>query len=130
MATALQNDNRSTDSESEVSESTESDSNEPSALSTPPKKKIKRLCRFLSTWETEFTWCRQVPGNQFKAQCTLCHTRFSISHGGRNDLTSHATTGLHVRNTKPAKCSDVRSFFVKSTPTGIDKQVRTSHISQ
>jgi hypothetical protein len=94
--------------------------------STPPKKKVKRLCRFMPTWEKEFTWCKQVIGNRFEAQCTLCHKTFSVGHGGRNDLTSHTKSDMHARNTMAAKCSSIQSFFVKSTPTGIDKQVRES----
>jgi hypothetical protein len=90
---------------------------------TPPKKKRKRLCRFNSSWAKEFSWCRGVTKNCFEVECTLCRRRFSIGHGGRNDLTSHMKSDSHKRNASAAKCSSIPSFYVKSTPTGIDKQV-------
>ena len=94
---------------------------------TPPKKRVKRLCSFQTSWESEFTWCRKVSGNCFEAQCTLCSKKFSIGHGGRNDLTTHAKSDSHTRYVMAAKCSSVRSFFVKSAPTGIDRQVRNAN---
>ena len=54
---------------------------------TPKKKKAKRLSRFQTKWESDFDWCRRVPGNMFEANCTLCNRNFGIGHGGRNDLT-------------------------------------------
>jgi hypothetical protein len=64
-----------------------------------------------------------VSENYFQAQCTLCRKKFAIGHGGRNDLTVHATSDFHICNVKAAHCSSVLSFFVKPSPTGIDKQV-------
>lgn len=90
---------------------------------TPPKKKLKRLSRFQKTWESDFDWCRKVYDNEYEAHCTLCNRKFSIGHGGRNDVTTHSKSDVHIRNVSAARSSSVRSYFVKSTPTGLDRQV-------
>jgi len=95
---------------------------------TPKKKKAKRLSRFQTKWESDFDWCRRVPGNMFEANCTLCNRNFGIGHGGRNDLTIHSKSDLHKGNVNAARSSSVFSYFVKSTPTGLDKQVSCTHI--
>lgn len=90
---------------------------------TPPKKKLKRLSRFQAAWESDFEWCRKVYGNVYEAQCTLCNRKFSIGHGGRTDVTTHSKSDIHMRNVSAARSSSVRSYFVKSTPTGLERQV-------
>jgi len=64
----------------------------------------------------------------FEANCTLCKRNFGIGHGGRNDLTIHSKSDLHKGNVNSARSSSVLSYFVKSTPTGLDKQVSCTHI--
>ena len=91
--------------------------------SPPPRKKAKRLCRFQSSWVDEFSWCQKVPGNIFQAHCRVCTRKFSIAHGGKNDLTVHGKSDVHLKNVAAAKSSSVAAFFVRSTPTGLDKQV-------
>ena len=90
---------------------------------TPPKKKMKRLCRFKQSWETEFEWCRKVSENDYKAFCTLCRREFSIAHGGLHDVSTHSKSELHLRAVDAARSSSIRSFFVATTPAGVDRQV-------
>jgi hypothetical protein len=125
---SIRNKNFEASADGSTSSSGENDADEKCKTdTTPQKKKAKRLCRFQTSWESEFTWCRKVSGNCFEAHCVLCCKKFSVGHGGRNDLTAHTKSDLHKRNVVAAKSESVRSFFVKSTPTGIDRQVRNTH---
>lgn len=66
----------------------------------------------------------------FEANCTLCNRNFGIGHGGRNDLTIHSKSDLHKGNVNAARSSSVLSYFVKSTTTGLDKQVSCTQDSR
>ena len=85
---------------------------ESEGLSTPPRKKPKRQCHFDEKWIEEFRGigksrgnfqqCMEynslttiIIGNTF-AHCSLCSLDFGISHGGRNDVTTHVK-GKHHR---------------------------------
>ena len=51
----------------------------------------RRLQVYRPVWEKDFPELRPVPGNAYKAKCTLCVAKagegFSISHGGVTDVT-------------------------------------------
>ena len=49
--------------------------------------------------------------------------KISVAHGGRNDMTAHTKADLDLKSAAGAKSSSVASFFVRSTPSGLDKQV-------
>ena len=97
---------------------------------TPPKKKIKRLCRYKQSWEKDFEWYRKVPGNEFKACCTLCRREFSIGHGGLHDVSTHNKSELHLRAVDAARSSSVRSFFVRTSPAGVDRQAVAAEVTR
>jgi hypothetical protein len=107
--------------------SSSSDDEQLKQCDTTPPKKRKRLCRFNPAWLKEFSWCREVPSNRFEVECKLCRRIFSVGHGGKNDISSHNKSDFHKRNVASAKCSSIRSFYVASTPTGLDKQVSMSN---
>lgn len=88
-----------------------------------PLKKRKRMCRYRSEWSGEFTWCKNVRANIFAAECTICQKTFSIAHGGRSDLVKHSLKSCHKTAARAAHASAIQSYFVKATPTGIDRQV-------
>lgn len=90
---------------------------------SPPKKKRKRLCAFNPSWETDYNWCRKVPGDKFKARCTACDKVFSVGHGGLHDVTQHSKTPTHTGAVSAARSASVRGYFVRTSPTGVDKQV-------
>ncbi|KAL6482218.1 hypothetical protein MHYP_G00102980 [Metynnis hypsauchen] len=45
---------------------------EPSSLTTPPRKKQKRLQKYRVEWEKEHVWLERVHDNGYKANCTVC----------------------------------------------------------
>ena len=56
------------------------------------------------------------------ARCTLCSSDFSISHGGRNDVTSHEKTNHHKEVAKEASTSkSLFSFFRPQTQQSVIK---------
>ena len=77
-----------------------------------PEKK-KRLCRFQTPWEEQFSWSQKVAGNIYEAHCKVCMRKFSIAHGRRNDMTAHPKADLHLKSAAAAKSSSVASFFVR-----------------
>ena len=119
MATVVELDNDTPNKDSHSHSVSDPKSNENvENSSTPPKKKVKRLCPFMPTWEKEFMWCKQVIGKRFEPQSTLRCKTFSVGHGGRNDLTSHTKSDMHARNTMAAKCSLlIHSFILRQINT-------------
>ena len=97
--------------------------------SIPPRRKPKRQCHFDEKWIEEFRrigkshrgnfqQCMEcnslmtiIIGNTF-AHCSLCSSDFGISHGWRNDVTTHVK-GKHHREMDAAASTtqSVRSFF-------------------
>lgn len=59
---------------------------------TPPKKKPRYMCVYLSNWEKNYFWIGPVKTNKHKAYCSLCRKEFSIAHGGNNDCLQHEST--------------------------------------
>lgn len=79
---------------------------------TPPKKKQKRLQKYRAEWEEENPWVKKVPENIYKANCTVCHRAFSISHGGLHDLKQHASSAGHANNMRGKKQMQTLDQFV------------------
>jgi hypothetical protein len=128
MATFNASELSADDSESDTMEiSGQTASN--TSVSTPVKKKPKRLCQYRAEWSAEFTWIAKVPGNVFSADCNLCRKAVSIAHGGRSDLLQHSKTDGHKKAVRAATTTNIKSFFTNtSQPTGIDRQVGLCHI--
>ena len=62
-------------------------------------------------------------GQHVKASCMLCRQEFSIGHGGLHDVSTHSKSELHLctHHVDAARSSSVRSFFIRNTPTGVDR---------
>uniref|UniRef100_A0A1X7VIF7 DUF4371 domain-containing protein n=1 Tax=Amphimedon queenslandica TaxID=400682 RepID=A0A1X7VIF7_AMPQE len=69
-------------------------------------KRIKRDCNF------DKNWVKELHGNTY-ARCTLCCSNFSISHGGRNDVTTHVHGKHNMEMAKAASSSRCISSMFK-----------------
>ncbi|XP_036375006.1 uncharacterized protein LOC118771200 [Megalops cyprinoides] len=65
---------------------------------SPRAKKEKRLQKYRRAWENNYQWLECVRENVYKANCTVCHRVFSISHGGICDIKQHASGENHRRS--------------------------------
>ena len=55
-------------------------------------------------------------GTKF-AKCTLCHSDFSVSHGGFNDVIRYVNSPVHVERLKDAQSSpNISSLMAKDHP--------------
>lgn len=75
----------------------------------------KQGTKYSKTWEKlpEFKeWLVSVESDNSKAKCLWCNYEFSISHGGKNDVTSHSKRKQHmdIQSTK-ITTPPVREFF-------------------
>lgn len=64
-------------------------------------------------------WIKPVTSDTTKAFCTLWLREFSISHGGENDLTQHASTEMHEKATQAKGTSNIGAFFMTSTAQNV-----------
>lgn len=59
----------------------------------------KKGTKYSNSWEQlpEFKqWLTAVGSDSSKAKCLWCNSEFSISHGGKNDVTAHSRRNKHV----------------------------------
>jgi len=72
----------------------------------------KRLCRFTEKLQSEFTFLKKVRyDNDYDVYCTICLSSFSVSHGGRSDITDHLKTIKHKTAKQAATFSSVSNYF-------------------
>jgi len=72
----------------------------------------KRLSRITEKLKDEFTFLKKVRSdNDYDVFCTICSSLFSVSHGGRTDITDHIKTKKHKTAKNAASFSSVRTFF-------------------
>ena len=107
-------------SESESSgEKEQVEENTPPRPGPPPKKiKAKRKSKYRAEWEKDYTWLESVIDDEHKAHCMVCRRAFTVSHGGLNDVTKHASGECHKKNEKKKKSQGaLRTFLIpQSTP--------------
>ena len=106
-------------SESESSgEKEQVEENTPPRPGPPPKKKAKRKSKYRAEWEKDYTWLESVREDEHKAHCMVCRRAFTVSHGGLNDVTKHASGECHKKNEKKKKSQGaLRTFLIpQSTP--------------
>ncbi|CAI6360864.1 unnamed protein product [Macrosiphum euphorbiae] len=73
----------------------------------------KRLCSFTDKLQNEFPFIKKVKtDNNFDVQCTVYLSTFSVSHGGKTDITYHMKSNKHKIAQKAALTSGkVNNFF-------------------
>ncbi|XP_042300251.1 uncharacterized protein LOC121918235 [Sceloporus undulatus] len=81
-------------------------------MATNPKRRTK----FKEQYTREFPSIKRGR-TEFEVTCILCNAYISISHGGRNDITSHLATTKHMNAAKCASASkQLTSFFAPGKP--------------
>lgn len=75
----------------------------------------KRGCKFNDDLRSEFPFIKKTKSD-YMVKCEKCNGEFSISHGGKNDISKHLETQKHKRylNTA-ASSSKIQEFFRKTT---------------
>ena len=53
--------------------------------------------KFNNDWKEKFDWLREVKGDLFSANCSLCHKIFSIKNSGISQMKQHDRTEYHVK---------------------------------
>ena len=86
----------------------------------PSKKKARRECHFDSGWIQEFSGIRKSSKGNTYAQCSFCSSDFSISHGGRNDVTTHVGGKHHQEAIRASSSSrSLSSMFTSSSRSSL-----------
>lgn len=69
-------------------------------------KKVKYDCSYKKDYEALFDFVTASQKGSSFAYCNVCSKDFKISHGGKNDITEHASSANHKSNSR----------IMKSTP--------------
>lgn len=78
-----------------------------------PLKKAKRLTKYNTQWQSNYSWLRPVKENAYKASCHLCDKDFSCAHGGVTDVKQHASTKSHLTVVSNRASSSLHKYFSK-----------------
>lgn len=77
-----------------------------------PGKKPKYACKYNQAWCTEFSFIQPCTSANQSAFCTYCKSSFTVSAGGRNDITRHAAGDKHKKNASSIlKTGNISTFF-------------------
>ncbi|XP_033028453.1 uncharacterized protein LOC117060345 [Lacerta agilis] len=87
-----------------------------------PSKKAK-FCKYLEEWESEFSFVKKSRMGHSHAFCTICGCDFSVSHGGRTDVTQHKISAKHKRGLEAQKHAPTVSAFVTGNTTEADQVI-------
>ena len=88
----------------------------PSAAS-PSAKKKKYKSHFQAEWLQEFSYIKRSEKGDGFALCSVCNSSFSITAGGKNDITRHSKGSMHVANANSSKTTPkIASLFKATAP--------------
>lgn len=76
-----------------------------------PVTKKKRLCSYNKQWEAKKPWVKPVSDDCTKGNWTVRRREFSVSHGGENNLTRHASCEMHKKAILAKGASNIGAFF-------------------
>ena len=85
----------------------------------PRAKKQKRECHFVDSWMKEFQGIHRSSKGINYARCNLCSSDFSISHGGRHDVTTHVNGKHHKEMTRAVSASKSVSSHFRQQPQSV-----------
>lgn len=77
----------------------------------------KRECKFNEELSREFPFIKKTKID-YMVRCDKCNTEFSVSHGGKNDITKHLATKRHRRFLNNAVSSSKIEQFFRSASFG------------
>lgn len=76
----------------------------------------KRKCSFNRDLKEEYPFLKETTAN--KVECTVCHSTFSIEHGGRADIKQHVVMKKHKQAVAASSSSSSLSSFFTHTEKG------------
>jgi hypothetical protein len=79
-------------------------------LDQPTSK--KRACTVIKDWPQKNHFIQLVVDDDSQVCCKICDRRFSISHGGENDITMHAAGPIHKTNVVRKNTNKLTTAFV------------------
>lgn len=77
----------------------------------------KRTCKFNSELEKEFPFIKKTKSDS-DVRCLTCSTNFSVSHGGKSDISQHLKSEKHKLALSAASSSSTVSKFFKPITCG------------
>lgn len=77
----------------------------------------KRVCKFNVDLEREFKYIKKTKSDS-DVRCDVCNGEFSVSHGGRSDITKHINSDRHKRALESASSSKTINTFFKNENFG------------
>ena len=95
---------------------------------TVPKKKAKWLCSFQASWEADYERCGKVASNKFKAHCTLCNRKFTVGHGGLNDIMHHFKSSIPNNHFSHSIINNMFILCEDCSHSRVEKQLSNSHL--
>lgn len=87
------------------------------------KDKQKRVCTFNENLAKEFPFIKKTNSDS-NVRCLKCSGTFSLSHGGRSDITQHLKTEKHkAADTASASSRSMEQFFRKNEFGNIEQKL-------
>lgn len=77
-----------------------------------PAKKAKTLCKYLNKWEEAYPYLTKSNIGQSHAFCKICYNDFSVSHGGKSDVSQNDKSAKHKRAQETQKHAQPITSFV------------------
>jgi hypothetical protein len=69
-----------------------------STILDQPASKKRAYTVIKKDWPQKYHFIELVVNDDSLVRCNTCDKKFSISHGGENDITRHAAGPIHKRN--------------------------------
>src|SRR5882757_2893349 len=82
----------------------------------------KRKCTLTDELEAEYPFLKPTNDLGFDAICSICNCSFSVTHGGRSDVTDHIQTKKHKAGIMATSSSQSMSGFFRKQELGSDEQ--------
>lgn len=69
-------------------------------------KRAKYSCKYKAEWAREFTFIQPVAADNTSVCCSWCKSNFSVSAGGKNDISRHCQSAKHKSHKKMLSSAD------------------------
>lgn len=88
-------------------------------FSTPKKRKYNSS--FKDEWRVTFPWIKRSARGVGFAFCSVCNLHFSVTHGGKNDVTKHTDSSAHKANDSMTKTTPTLTNMFSSAPDKVTR---------